>query len=218
MNRFLATGLLMALVLMAPVEAAKKHPSTADWQPYANHEGETTDAVDGSRVTYSNENVVIQIELLDDAHRRMFLESAGITTGDPFSAQSIGWRTFTFLLRVTNISEDDLEFRPQSFFFITRKPLSNSTSCDFTCLIAAGERAKLKRDESKRLLRAVMDTSETLGAGEKLSKLLVYTRMPDEFRDFVLDLDGFSVEGEIFRIVVPYAVPKPEKHPPEEKE
>jgi hypothetical protein len=216
-RRYVAAGLLMALALMSPVAAAKKHPSTADWQPYANHKGEITDAVDGNRVTYRNENVTIQIELLDDAHRRMFLESAGITTGDPFSAQSIGWRTFTFLIRVTNTSEKDLEFRPQSFFFITRKPLSNSTSCDFTCLIAAGDRAKLKKDESKRLLRAVMDSSETLAAGEKLSKLLVYSRMPDEFRDFVLDLDGFSVEGEIFRIIVPYAVPKPEKHPPGEK-
>jgi hypothetical protein len=216
-KRLVATCLLMALVMMSPAMAAKKHPSTADWQPYANVKGDVTNAVDEGRVTYSNPNALVQIELLDDASRILFLESAGITTGDPFSARAIGWRTFTFLLRVTNTGEDDIELRPQNFFFITRKPVSNSTACDFTCLIAAGERVKLKKDESKRLLRAVMDTSETLAPGEKLSKLLVYNRMPNEFHEFVLDLDGFSVEGELFRIVVPYAVPKPQKSPPKEK-
>lgn len=216
MKRPLAAGLLMTLVMMSPAMAAKKHPATADWQPYANSKEDVSNAVVDGRVTFQNPNALVQIELLDDANRELFLESAGITTGDPFSAQAIGWHTFSFLLRVTNTGESDIEIRPQSFFFITRKPVSNSTACDFTCLIAAGERVKLKKDESKRLLRAVMDTSETLAPGEKLSKLLVYNRMPSEFRDFVLDLDGFSVSGELFRIVVPYAVPKPEKSPPKE--
>jgi hypothetical protein len=216
-KRPVATCLLMTLIMMSPALAAKKHPSTANWQPYANADEDVAKAVEEGRVNFNNDNALVQIELLDDAHRVLFLESAGITTADPFHASIISWRTFTFLLRVTNTADADIEIRPQSFFFITRKPVSNSTSCDFTCLIAASDRAKLTKDESKRVMRAVVDTSETLGPGEKLSKLLVYSRMPPEFGDFVLDLDGFSVQGELFRIVVPYDVPKPEKHPPKEK-
>jgi len=211
MRHPVAASLLLAMMAASPLMAARKHPATANWQPYANHKGDISDALDGSRVTFSNNNVTVEIELLDDTHRQAFFKSAGITTGDPFQAETIGWRTFTFLVRAQNKGPDDIELRPQSFFFITRKPVSNSTPCDFTCLIAAGERAGLSKDEGKRLLRAVMDTSETLKAGDRLSKLLVYTRMPDEFAEFVLDLDGFSVEGEVFRIVVPYGVPKPDK-------
>ncbi|TDI35078.1 MAG: hypothetical protein E2P00_00540 [Acidobacteria bacterium] len=206
-----AIVLFLALVSIAPALAGR-HPATANWQPYADQKGDTGQALDKERVTFRNDNVEIRIELLDDEKRKIFLQSAGIETADPFSTRNIGWRTFTFLIRITNLGDQEVQFRPQSFFFITKGPLSNSTPCDFTCLIAAGERAKLTGDEGRRLLRAVMDTGETVTGGGKISKLLVFTRMPDAFKKFVLDLDGFSVEGEVFRVAIPYAVPKPEKN------
>ena len=206
-----AIVLLLALASAAPALAAK-HPATANWMPYADQKNAEGQALDEDRVTFRNENVDIRIELLNEEKRGLFLKSAGIETGDPFSTENIGWRTFTFLVRVTNLGDQPVQLRPQSFFFITKGPVSNSTPCDFTCLIAAGERARLTKDEGKRLLRAVMDTSETLNAGGKISKLLVYTRMPEAFKKFLLDLDGFSVAGEIFRVAIPYAVPKPEKN------
>ena len=211
MKKVQAIVLLLVLVSAAPALAGK-HPATANWQPYADQKGDRGRGLDEDRITFRNDNVEIRIELLNDEKRGLFLKSAGIETGDPFSTANIGWRTFTFLIRVTNLGDQEVQLRPQSFFFITKGPVSNSTPCDFTCLIAAGERAELSRDEGKRLLQAVMDTSSTLTAGGKISKLLVFTRMPDAFKKFVLDLDGFSVGGEVFRVAIPYAVPKPEKN------
>jgi len=215
-KRPIAMVLLLGLVMAAPALAGK-HPAGANWQPYADRKGDAGQVRDGGRVRFSNENVEIIIELLDDEKRALFLKSAGIETGDPFSAANIGWRTFTFLVRVASLGDQEIQLRPQSFYFITKGPVSNSTPCDFTCLLAAGERADLSKDEGKRLLRAVMDTSETLAPGGKLSKLLVYTHMPDAFKKFVLDLDGFSVGGEVFRVAIPYAVPRPEKKAKEER-
>jgi len=211
-----AIVLLLALASAGPALAGK-HPATADWQPFADQKPGTSQARDGQRVRFKNENVELLVELLDDEKRGLFLESAGIDSGDPFSAATMGWRTFTFLVRVTSLNDQEVQLRPQSFFFITKGPVSNSTPCDYTCLVAAGERAGLTKDEGKRLLRAVMDTSETLAPGAKLSKLLVYTRMPDAFKKFMLDLDGFSVGGEVFRVPIPYGVPKPEKRPRKEQ-
>ena len=210
MKKVPAIVLLLAL-LSAPPALAGKHPTTANWQPYADQKDDKGRTLDEDRVTFRNNTVEVLIELLNEEKRGLFLRSAGIETGDPFSTANLGWRAFTFLIRVNNLGDQDLQLRPQSFFFITKSPMSNSTPCDFSCLIAAGERASLTVDEGKRLLRAVMDTSETLAAGGKLSKLLVFTLIPDAFQKFVLDLDGFSVGGDVFRVAIPYGVPKPVK-------
>lgn len=211
MQRVPAIFLILTLLSAAPALAGK-HPASANWQPYADQKDDKGRSLDEDRVTFRNGDVEIRIELLDQEKRALFLKSAGIESGDPFSTASIGWRTFTFLVRITNHGDMPVQLRPQSFFFITRGPVSNSTPCDYTCLIAAGEKVHLTRDEGKRLLRATMDTSETLTAGGKISKLLVFTRMPDAFKKFVLDLDGFSVGGEVFRLAIPYAVPKHKKN------
>ncbi len=211
------TCALLAVALATLPATAAKHPTTADWQPLPGLGGDPRQRLEGERVTFRNQDALIQVELLDDARRRLFLESAGVRTGDPFASASVGWRLFTFLVRMENVGGEAIQVRPQSFFFITRKPVSHATPCDFTCLIAAAERGKLNQEESRLLLRATLDASETLIPGQKMSKLLVYTRMPDAFRDFILDLDGLSVGSEMLRVVVPYAVPKPEKKSRKEK-
>ena len=210
MLRMTATALLMA-GLMATSAMAAKYPGTADWQPLAGLGGDPRLSQEGQRISFRNQDARIQVELLDDPQRQAFLASADITSGDPFGASAADRRLFTFLVRIENLGTDPIQLRPQSFFMITRKPVSHATPCDFTCLLAAADRGGLNKDEAKRLMRATLDTSETLIPGQKMSKLLVFTRMPDEFKDFILDLDGLSVGSETLRVVMPYAVPKPEK-------
>jgi hypothetical protein len=196
-------AILLAALALAGLAVAARHPASGHWLP-AVQGGDGGLQVRGERVVYRSDELRIEIELLDGPQRRIFLSSAGIPASDPFHEDTLGWRVFTFLLRLENSGATPIQIRPQSFYFITRRPVSQSSPCDFLCLRAAAEKAGLDRAAADRLVRAALDTSESIQPGERLSKLLIYTRLPDAFKDFVLDLDGMSVGGERLRLSVPY--------------
>ncbi len=204
-----AALLALSLALPGPALAAR-HPAAGAWVPDPKDAQEGL-SIRGERVSYRGDALQVEIELLDARRRRLFLASAGLPDTDPFHEDVIGWRVFTFLVRLENTGDAPLQIRPQSFFFITRRPVSQSTPCDFLCLRAAAEKSGLDRAAADRLVRASLDTSESILPGERLSKLLVYTRMPDAFKEFVLDLDGLSLAGERLRMTVPYRAVLEEK-------
>jgi hypothetical protein len=88
--------------------------------------------------------------------------------------------------------------------------VSHSTPCDFHCLYAIGQRAGYDDRGVRKLVSACFDASESIPTGGKLSKLLVFNRMPDAFKDFTLDLDWVSVGSEQLRFILPYVAPEDE--------
>lgn len=168
----------------------------------------------GTRATFRQAGIVLQLELLDDSNRRRFLASAGLTSADPFAASTFGQQTWTFLLRLENTADEPLTFRPPAVSLYTKGPLSVSSPCDYLCLVDAAEKAALDRAERKILLSAALDTAETLRTGDRVSKLLVFVDVPHTFKQFVLDLDGFVIGRNALHFVLPYRAEKTDKAKP----
>ncbi|MFQ5671185.1 MAG: hypothetical protein ACE5HD_11810 [Acidobacteriota bacterium] len=214
-------ALLGAVVLwvagLASPTLAAHHPSAGRWIPDAAVGEASGVSLRDQRAVFHDKRIRVEVELLDANRRTLFLQSAGIRDVDPFRSDLVGWRVFTFLLRLENIGEDAVEIRPQSMSFVTRRPVSISTPCDFACLQALAEHAGLDRGGAGQLVRAALDSSETLRPGQRLSKLLVFTRMPGAFKKFMLDLDAFSVAGQPVRFTLPYRIERPAKVPEERR-
>jgi hypothetical protein len=205
--RLLALASLAALAA-ASASLAARHPVSAHWVPRSEPKKGIELVLRGERVIFKGDELHLEVELLDDEHRALFLESAGITGADPFHSDVFGRPVFTFLIRLENLAEAEIGMRPLSFFLITKGPVSYTYPCDLECLQAASTRAGLESADTKKLLRAVLDQSQSLKPGERLSKLLVFHRAPEKFKEFRLDLDGFTLKAANLRFVVPYAVPK----------
>ena len=205
-----SAGIVLALVLAAgPSVAARRHAPGAEWVPLDRGDPRLT--VKGDRATFTARALTFEIELLDGPRRMLFLKSAGLGGHDPYDAAGLGFEALTFLVRLDNRSDETVVMRPQNFFLITRRPVSHNTPCDYSCLVAISERAGFDRAGEKQVLASALDASETIRAGGRLSKLLVFTDIPDAFRGFVLDLDMISVGSEQVRFVLPYAVVQAEK-------
>ena len=204
-----ALVLVLASGLFFPSMGAR-HPADSHWVPVDKHaEGPLT--IEAERAIFRGPEMHLQVELLDAPRRALFLKSAGIETADPFHKDLLGWRVFTFLVRLQNTSDQPLLLQPPSFFFITKRPVSYTTPCDLDCILTAADRAGLDRNGTRKLQQAVLDPSETIRPGGRLSKLLVYVHIPEEFKQFVLDMDGISVGSEQLRFIVPYNVMPEEK-------
>jgi hypothetical protein len=202
----LLAGLVLAGTLAgaaSPPVLAARYPASGRWLPRSSEEQPLT--LKGERVIFKTDEMRLEIELLDDARRTLFLNSAGIGETDPFSEAVFGWRVFTFLVRVDNTGGEEVQLRPPACTFITKRPLGYRSPCDFLCLRAAADRAGLDSETTKSFLRAILDTAVSLNPGEKISKLLVFSDVPDEFKEFTLDLDGFSNADKAIRFVIPYA-------------
>ncbi|MFQ5766999.1 MAG: hypothetical protein ACE5ID_03330 [Acidobacteriota bacterium] len=199
-------AVLLAACLLAPAATvmARRHPVAADWVPAPTANPRLR--FRGERAIFTHGNLTIQVERLDGRRRKLFLKSAGLETPDPFDPDVLGLDLFTFLLRVENLESQAVELRPQNFFLITRRPVSNSTPCDFSCLTSLARQAGFDSDSTRKFLSTMMDSSESIAPGGRLSKLLVYTRMPESFKDFVLDLDLISMGIRQTRFVIPYHV------------
>lgn len=204
-----AAAVCLALAGSAPL-ARKKPAGSLVWLPAPGSQ-KTPDPrlkMHGTRATFRQSGIVLQLELLDDHNRRLFLASAGITSADPFAASTFGRHTWTFLLRLENTADEPLTFRPPAVSLYTKKPLSVTSPCDYLCLLEAAEKAALDKAEEKILLSAALDSAETLRAGDRVSKLLVFVDVPHTFKQFVLDLDGFVIGRNVLHFVLPYRAEK----------
>jgi hypothetical protein len=205
-----ATGFLAHLALAGLLAGAvgfpalaARHPASGTWLPATSEKMPLN--LQGERVIFKTDEMRLEVELLDDARRTIFLTSAGVGETDPFAESVFGWRVFTFLIRVENTGGEELQLRPPACTFITKRPTGHRSPCDFLCLRATSDRAGLDSATTKSFMRAILDTAVTVNPGEKLSKLLVFSDVPDEFQEFILDLDGFSNSDKAIRFIVPYA-------------
>ena len=212
LRRVLAAAAVAGLALAGTDGLARKRPA---WElrwlpaPQMQKKPDPSLKIRGERATFRQRGIVVQVELLDERRRGLFLSSAGISSADPFATPTLGQHAWTFLLRLENTADEPLTFRPPAVSLYTKRPLSVTSPCDYLCLIDVAERAALGEDEQKKLLETVIDTAETLRSGNRVSKLLVFVGVPDSFKQFVLDVDGLVIGQNTLHFVLPY---RAEKH------
>jgi len=202
---------LACLTAVGSVSWAKKKPAGSRvWMPAPGSQKNPDPRVkmNGPRAIFRQHGIVVQLELLADHSRSLFLNSAGIHTADPFATTVFGQQTWTFLLRLENTAEEPLTFRPPAVSLYTKSPLSVNSPCDYLCLVDAGAKAGLDDAEQVLLLKAAMDSAETLKTGDRVSKLLVFVGVPSVFKQFVIDLDGFVIGRNSLHFVMPYRAVK----------
>ncbi|MFQ5718170.1 MAG: hypothetical protein ACE5IK_01340 [Acidobacteriota bacterium] len=206
--------LALCLGLLSPAALARK-PAAGErhWVPVPalGKKHDPRLQMHGTRASFRQAGVRVDVELLDARRRGLFLASAQVAGADPFSPSILGQHAWTFLLRLENGSEQPLAFRPPTVSLFTKKPLSVNSPCDYLCLVQASERAGLGEASKKALLRAAYDSAETIGPGERVSKILVFVGAPPRFKQMILQLVGFNIGREALRFSLPFAPEAPRK-------
>lgn len=198
--------LLLAGAASLGLRAPERPEAPVRWLPAPAHgrQADSRLSLAGDRAVFRDEGVLLEVELLDDERRALFLQSAGLEGGDPLVPKPWEVGFYTFLVRVENRGESALHLRPQNIFFITRRPLSQVTPCDFACLYSIADRAGYDTEHRERLLHAALADSVALEPGGRISKLLVFTRVPVKFKDFALEFGAIDGADRQHRFRLPY--------------
>ena len=206
----LVRTLLLALLVGGTNPAVESNAPPPRWvpEPPAGKKADPRLKVEGDRATFREEGLVLEIELLDAEHRALFLASAGVPGEDPFTTEP-GERPFvTFLVRLENGTKETVRMRPESVLFVSKRPIDMAFPCDETCLWMLVERAGYSREQRDHLLRATLSTPLELASGGRISKLLVYNRVPERYRMFTLDFGAIDQIEKAFRFSLPYGLSK----------
>ena len=200
--------LLLALLAGGTNPAAESNAPPRRWvpDPPAGKKADPRLKVEGDRATFREEGLTLGVELLDAERRALFLDSAGVLGEDPFTTEP-GERPFvTFLVRLENGTSEPLRMRPESVLFVTKRPIDMAFPCDETCLWMLVERIGYNREQRDHLLRATFSTPLEIAPGGRVSKLLVYNRVPERYRVFSLDFGAIDQIERQFRFVLPYGL------------
>ena len=205
-----AWSLALLLACFGAHPAAESNAPPPRWVPEPT-EGRKADKrlqVEGDRATFREEGLVLVVELLDAERRGLFLDSAGVLGDDPFATEPGQSPFMTFLVRIENGTKEPVRMRPESVRFVTKRPIDQAFPCDETCLWMLVERAGYSKEQRDHLLRATLSTPLEIVPGGRISKLLVYNRLPDRYRVFSLDFSGIDQIERQFRFVLPYGLTK----------
>jgi hypothetical protein len=201
-------ALLTLLVSIPPAVAKDKPPVHWIPAPVTGKHADPSLSVTGERAAFRDKGIVLEVELLDDRKRALFLESAGVEGEDPFLPRPGQPPVWSFLVRIENTSADEMHFRPQNVFFVTTRPVNQFTPCDFVCLYAFAERAGYDTPHREKLLHAALGDSLTIEPHGKLSKLLVFTRPTEKFSRFTLEFSSLDTAQLQYRFFLPYGQAK----------
>ncbi len=195
LRRCMLTGFALATLATCALAARPPHPYRIVPGPYRKAPA-SAERPGPSRFVLAG--LTVEIEFLEPPERFRFIETIDPDLGDPFAVPpGQPQRFLAFRVSFKNDSPGDVHFQPGNVILVTDRK-EHRYPIDLTDMYRAAyhRRAENAEERMNRIAPILFDSSTRIRSKEEVSRLLVFSQLPEKWKEFGLHFSFIQIDSE----------------------